>query len=144
MSNMCLMSYTMFKQVLQAKNSRSLSFQLLQVHLIQYAASKVLLSPLRLLRKAAMPAMPPWSRSTSTRLALHFLLAKPSTPAVFSVIQSSRIWWSSNMPPWGTACTGVGVQDEEDGDEAGDAVAILKNLKTKWLRWQLTLYSVSV
>lgn len=32
--------------------------------------------------------------------------------------------------------------DEEDGDEAGDAVAILKNLKTKWLPWQLTLYSV--
>ena len=36
------------------------------------------------------------------------------------------------------------MQDEEDGDEAGDAGAILKNLKTKWLPWQLTLYRICV
>lgn len=73
--------------------------QLLEFLLILYAASKGPLFSRRLLRRAVMPVMPLLSQWTSTRLVLHFLPVRPNTLAVFSVIQSSRIWWSSNMRP---------------------------------------------
>lgn len=100
------------------------------------------LSVLRLLRKAVMHAKPSWWLWTSTRPAHRSLTMRPNTPAVFSVIRSSRIWWSSNMPPWGTPCIEE-ERDEEDKVEAGDVVAILKNPKIKWLLWLHILYRFS-
>lgn len=37
------------------------------------------------------------------------------------------------MPPCGIPCTVVGVGEEEDVDVDVDVVAMLKNLKIKWL-----------
>lgn len=87
----------------------------------------------RLLRRAVMSVMPLWLQWTLTRLALLFLPVRPNTLAVFFVIQCFRIWWSSSMPPCGIPCTVVGVGEEEDGDVDVDVVAMLKNLKIKWL-----------
>lgn len=108
--------------------------------LILCADSKVAVSPCRSLRRAVTPATPLSSQWTSTRLVLRFPLVRRSILAAFSAIPSSRTWWSSNMPPWGTR--GAVVPGEVEGDEAEDDGPILKNPKTKWLPWQHTLYSI--